>query len=93
VTLDGSIKRHRTDDALDKFASCVLDLTTEVQKHMNNFIEPEEIKGEVPRVAAPLHHISKDASAEMSTTTSSPSRTAASAFTCFTNAARGLADR
>jgi hypothetical protein len=33
VTSDGSIKRHRTDDALDKFASCVSDLTKQVQKH------------------------------------------------------------
>ncbi len=30
---DGSIKRYRTDDAIDKFASCVGDLTTQVQKH------------------------------------------------------------
>jgi len=30
---DGSVKRHRTDDAPDKFASCVGDLTTQVQKH------------------------------------------------------------
>jgi hypothetical protein len=33
VTSDGSIKRHRTDDVLDKFASCVGDLTTQVQIH------------------------------------------------------------
>jgi hypothetical protein len=33
VASDGSIKRHRTDAALEKFAICAHDLTTQVQKH------------------------------------------------------------
>jgi hypothetical protein len=33
VNSDGSIKRHRTDEVLDNFASCVGDLTAQVKAH------------------------------------------------------------
>jgi hypothetical protein len=33
ATSNGSIKRHRTDDAIEKFAGCVDELTMQVQSH------------------------------------------------------------